>query len=350
MSGPSDLVRIYGRAFAAACWVLVFGWFTLLVLVPQVTMVDQSLWRMEQPKDAAQLTLDIDRLYNDLSVMKLDRADAPADKQAALDARIAETQAAIKEMETRETQPRKVYGPENYTRMSGLHAEIFLRTLAFAALTTLIALVVCYPIACAAAFAGKATTTAVILTALTIPYAINELLRTYAFLMVLDYRGVINTALSWIGIIDLDRDQAIPFLESQAAVFAGLVYAYVLFMVFPIYNALESLDKSQIEAARDLGASSLRTHWRVIIPHAKPGLAVGSIMVFMLSAGSYAVPRILSRGLGGDWFTQLIYRQFFDAHNWNIGSAYSVALLIACLVFVALVMKITRVGLKDMVR
>jgi spermidine/putrescine transport system permease protein len=346
----SDLVRIYGRGFSGLCWLLVLGWFLLLVLVPQVTMLDQSLWRLEQPKDAAQLSLDIDRLYNQLSVMKLDRQAAAGEKATALDANIAATEARLREMETREVRPRKVYGFDNYTRMSRLHFEIFIRTLLYSALTTLIALCVCYPIACAAAFAPKAATAAIILTALTVPYAINELLRIYAFLMVLDYRGVINTLLDWLGVIDLARDQSIPFLEHQGAVFAGLVYAYVLFMVFPIYNALESLDRSQIEAARDLGASSIRTHWRVIIPHAKPGLAVGATMVFMLSAGSYAVPRILSRGLGGDWFTQLIYRQFYEANNWNIGSAYAVGLLLACLAFVALVMRIARVGLRDMMR
>lgn len=350
MRGPSDLVRIYGRGLAGLCWVMVVAWFALLILVPQVTMVDQSLWRLEQPKDAAQLTLEIDRLYNEMSVMQLDRQAASGATASALDTKIAATRAAIGHMETQEIRPVKVYGPENYTRMSGFHAEIFFRTLLYAALTTVIALLVCYPIACAAAFAGRATTTVAILTALTVPYAINELLRTYAFLMVLDYHGVLNQALAALGLIDLSKEQAIPFLEYQGSVFAGMVYAYVLFTVFPIYNALESLDRAQIEAARDLGASSLRTHLRVIVPHAKPGLAVGAIMVFMLSAGSYAVPRILSRGLGGDWFTQLIYRQFFEAHNWNIGSAYSVALLVACLVFVATVMRLARVGLADMVR
>ena len=115
-----------------------------------------------------------------------------------------------------------------------------------------------------------------------------------------------------------------------------MIYAYVLFMIFPIYNTIDTLDKNQVEAARDLGGSIWKIHTRVVIPHAKPGIAVGSIMTFMLSAGSIAAPEIVGRGLHPDWFSQLIYRRFFEADSWNQGSAYSLALLIACIAFILL--------------
>jgi spermidine/putrescine transport system permease protein len=121
-------------------------------------------------------------------------------------------------------------------------------------------------------------------------------------------------------------------------------------MVFPIYNTIETLDKNQIEAARDLGASTWRIHWRVVIPHAKPGIAVGCIMTFMLSAGSYSVPQVMTRGKSGDWFSQLIYRQFFESFNWNIGAAYSFTLLLACIAFIFLMMTLCRVGIKDIAK
>jgi spermidine/putrescine transport system permease protein len=213
-----------------------------------------------------------------------------------------------------------------------------------------LALVVCYPIAFAAAQLASPARAALLMLGLVIPYAINELLRVYAWLMILDYQGVINSALAGLGVVDFEARTWIPFLEYSGAVFVAMVYAYVLFMVFPMYNTMETLDKNQIEAARDLGAATWRIHWRVVIPHAKPGIAVGCIMTFMLSAGSYAVPQIMTRGTSGDWFSQLIYRQFFESFNWNVGAAYSFSLLLACIVFIFLVMRVFGVGIRDIAR
>ena len=94
-----------------------------------------------------------------------------------------------------------------------------------------------------------------------------------------------------------------------------MVYAFILFMLFPLYNALESLDRNQIDAARDLGAPSWRIHCRIVIPHAKPGIAVGCIMVFVLAAASYTVPALLGSP-GTSWFTETIYQWFFEGQDW----------------------------------
>ena len=93
------------------------------------------------------------------------------------------------------------------------------------------------------------------------------------------------------------RTEAVTFNSSVLPLADDEVYAYILFMVFPVYNTIETLDPNQIEAAKDLGASTLRTHLRVVLPHAKPGIAVGSIMTFMLTAGSIAVPGLVGPGL-----------------------------------------------------
>ena len=137
--------------------------------------------------------------------------------------------------------------------------------------------------------------------------------------------------------------------DQQAAVFAAMVYAYILFMVFPIYNTLETLDRNQIDAARDLGASTWKLHWRVAIPHAKPGIASGSVMVFMLSAGSLLVPTILGSPQS-QWFTEVIQERFFGSQDWNTGAAYAFILLLLCVVFVTLMMRVFRVSLADIAR
>ena len=345
----TDLTRIYGRPFAALMWLLVGIWLVVLIAFPLGMMAEQSLWRLEVPPEAAQITMRIDTAYNELSVARLDRQSAVAEEATRLDQRIRTLEDDIRRMEATETAPRKVYGLANYTRMTSAHADIFVTTILYAITVTALALIVCYPVAYAAAMTQRPWVAAVMLIALTIPYATNELIRVYAWLMLLEVRGLVNRLLALVGWVDLEVNP-VRFLESKGATFAGLVYAYILFMAFPLYNAFQSLDRSHLEAADDLGAGTLRTHLRVVIPHAKPGIAVGCITVFILAAGSWAVPQTLSRGIGGDWFTTLIYRQFFEAHNWNIGSAYAVVLLVACLAFIAVVLRLSRVTIKDMMR
>lgn len=224
--------------------------------------------------------------------------------------------------------------------------EILTRTLAFAVCATLLALVVCYPIAYKVALATPPERTMWLMLGLIIPYAIVELMRIYAWTSIIDNRGLLNELLMWAGAIA----EPIQFKRSALTVFVVMVYTYVLFMVFPIVNVMSTLDRNQIEAARDLGASSARLHWRIIIPHSKPGIAVGCIATFMLSAGAFSVPRIISRGLQSEWFSQTIYNKFFESENSNIGAAYSFTYTFVCFVLVALFMWIMRTRLKDFAR
>jgi spermidine/putrescine transport system permease protein len=113
-------------------------------------------------------------------------------------------------------------------------------------------------------------------------------------------------------------------------------------MILPIFNAVESLDHNQIEAARDLGSPWWRIHYRVVMPHAKPGIASGCTMVFMLVAGALAAPQILG-GPSSLWFTQIIYQWFNTGGNWPRGSAYAFVLLVICIVFVMAVMRVFKV-------
>jgi len=221
-----------------------------------------------------------------------------------------------------------------------------LRTLVFASSATALALVLCYPMAYKVALATPREQAMWLFLGLIIPYAIVELMRVYAWTVIIDNNGLINTALQWLGVIS----DPIQLKRYALTVFIVIVYTYVLFMVFPMYNVMSTLDKNQLEAARDLGASAWRVHWRIIIPHAKPGIAVGTISTFMLAAGAFSVPRIISRGLQAEWFSQTIYNKFFESENSNVGAAYSFAYTLVCFALVAVFMWIMRTRLKDFAR
>jgi len=175
-------------------------------------------------------------------------------------------------------------------------------------------------------------------------------MRIYAWLTVFDLHGLLNTLLAIVGFAALASDEVIVWYRFPGTVLVVLVYTYILFMVFPIYNTMATLAPNQVEAARDLGAKTWRIHWRVIIPHTKPGIAVGCIMTFMLAAGSFSVPYIITRGHQPKWLTQLIYDKFFESSNWNLGSAYSFTLLLICIVFIFAVMAIFGVKLRQLAR
>lgn len=246
--------------------------------------------------------------------------------------------------------PEDVYTLANYATLwqNAIHRSIFLRTIWSSALVTLLALVVCYPIAYYLAQSVRGGTAALLVVGLVIPFWVNEILRTFSWFLILSRNGLINQLLQGLGLIE----QPLHF-GGSGAVMLGMVYAYILFMVFPLYNAIESLDRNQVEAARDLGAPWWRIHWRVVIPHAKPGIAVGCIMTFMLAAGTVAVPQIMQSlpgGTGARWFTQVIYSWFFDGGSWNQGSAYAFALLLVCVIFIFAMMRLFRVGLRDIAK
>jgi spermidine/putrescine transport system permease protein len=243
--------------------------------------------------------------------------------------------------------PQDVYTLANYLTLlhNDIHYAIFFKTIWGSAVVTLLSLIVCYPIAYFLAQEAKGQAASLFLLMLVIPFWINEILRTFSWFIILAFQGPLNALLLALGVID----EPVRWLSGNGGVFIGMVYAYILFMLFPIYNAIESLDHNQVEAARDLGAPVWRTHWRVVIPHAKPGIAVGCIMTFMLAASSYAVPSILG-GPGSRWFTEIIYDWFFDGQNWNQGSAYAFILLILCIVFIMGMMRTFKVRMEDIAR
>lgn len=231
-----------------------------------------------------------------------------------------------------------------YLANEPIHRAIFFKTILASASVTLATLALCYPIAYYLAQVARPQTVAVLILMLLVPFWINEVLRTLAWYILLAYRGPLNALLLGLGVT------AEPTrFYGNAAVVVGMAYAYVLFMLFPIYTAISSLDRTQIEAAGDLGAGTLRVHRRVVIPHAKAGIATGCVFTFMLAAGSYVAPALLGAP-GSRWFTEIIYNWFFEGGDWNRGSAYALALLVLCLVFIMAMLRVFRVGLADVAR
>ncbi len=223
--------------------------------------------------------------------------------------------------------------------------KVFGRTLLAAIFVTLFDLALCYPIAYYLAQVASGGWGRLMVLSLIVPFWVNEILRAFAFRIMFGTTGVINSALMATGVLDEPYD----FIREDWALYAGLGYAFILLMIFPLYNAIESLDKNQIEAARDMGASWLRIHFRVVVPFAKPGISSGCTMVFMLTAGALAAPQILG-GPSSLWFTQIVFQWFNQGNNWNRGSAYALILLASTIVMVLIAMRIFKVKLGETIR
>ena len=229
--------------------------------------------------------------------------------------------------------------------MNTTHIYAFVYSILVSVAVTALNFAICYPLAFYMAQSGTPQKVRLILLGLVVPYWVNEILRAFALRLLMATKGLINTVLVGIGLLD----QPIDFLGDNVGLYVGLSYAYLLVMVFPLYNAIESLDKNQIEAARDLGAPWWRIHKDVVIPYAKPGIASGCTMVFMFSAGALAAPQFLG-GPSTLWFTSIIYNFFFQAFNWARGSAYAFILLIACIAFVMLMLRLFKVSLGETIK
>jgi spermidine/putrescine transport system permease protein len=251
---------------------------------------------------------------------------------------------------------RDIYTFENYryflygstrdtSSWNTLHLTAFATTIIVSVLVTLFNFAFCYPVAFYMAQVATAARVRLLLLLLIAPYWINEVLRAFAFRVMFAGSGVLNRALQWAGVISEPFD----FLGNNVALYMGLSYAYLLLLVFPLYNAVESLDRRQIEAARDLGAPWWHIHLFIVMPHAKPGIASGCTLVFMLTSGALAAPLVLG-GPRTLWFTPIVYDRFYQAFNWPQGSAYAFILLLTCVAFVLLVLRATKLSLGEMTK
>ena len=215
-------------------------------------------------------------------------------------------------------------GPGNYLDFfrEPIYWNTLLRTASFSILVTVLTFAVGFPIAYyIAKIAGRRARGALFLACL-IPLWVSDLVRAYGWMILLRETGVVSSFLQWTGL----AGAPVELLYNDATVVMGLVYTVVLFMIVPLVSTLDGMDNSLIEAGYNLGGNGLTVMRRIVIPYAMPGIVAGSIVVFMLTAGSYLTP-ILLGGKNSMWFTEQIYEQFITRFNWESGAAFGILLL-----------------------
>jgi len=207
-----------------------------------------------------------------------------------------------------------------------LYWKAYLSSVRIAAVSTLLALLVGFPIAYGMANAPEEWRPALMM-AVILPFWTSFLIRVYAWMGILANEGLLNQLLLRLGVIG----EPLTILNTNVAVYIGIVYTYLPFMVLPIYASLEKMDSRLIEAAFDLGADRRRALLRVILPLAAPGIAAGCILVFVPALGAYVTPELLGGGKSM-MIGNLIQSQFGAARNWPFGAALGFALLALVLI------------------
>ena len=305
-----DMFRRYGRVATLIICLLTAFWLAMLVVLPNITLLESSF----RP------------------LLPVTEIGGPADQYTFANYL-------------------KVFNGSIDTTLMGIavnipvHVLTFSLTIFYSLLVTILCFLLTYPLAYYMAKILNPKSLPTIFLLLCVPLLVSEVLRAFAWWIILALKGPLSTLLVTLHVID----KPVRWISGYNGVMIGLVYTYVLFMIFPVYNAMSSLDSNQIEAVEDLGSPWWRTHLRIVLPHCKPGIASGSVMVFMLSAGSLLVPTILG-STTSQWFTQTIQQWMFDALDWNTAAAYAFLLLLMCTLFVSLVMKLFRVKLSDIAK
>ena len=228
---------------------------------------------------------------------------------------------------------------DNYARaVEWIYLEILIKSFWMAGLTTLFCFILGFPVAFAISFA-PAKWKPVLLLLVILPFWTNLLIRTYSLIAVLRTNGYVNDTLEFIyhliyglaslvGLGDLmdPEFQRLSLLYNNTAVLFGMTYVFLPFMILPLYAALERMDRGYIEASLDLGASQIKTFWKVIIPLSKAGILSGIIITFIPALGSFLQPDLLG-GTDSQLIGNVIERQFKSANDWPFGAALSFILM-----------------------
>ncbi|MFM8844637.1 MAG: ABC transporter permease subunit [Gammaproteobacteria bacterium] len=217
-----------------------------------------------------------------------------------------------------------------------LYLGTFLYSVKVAAISTVLCLLVGYPMAYAIARCPP-TTRNLFLMLIILPFWTSFLLRVYAWIGLLKTNGVINNSLLALGIID----QPLTLLYTDFAVYIGIVYSYLPFMILPLYSNLEKHDLTLLEAAADLGASPVKSFFRITLPLSMPGIVAGCLLVFIPAVGEYVIPSLLGR-TDQLMIGTVLSAQFFGARNWPVASAVAIALLIMLLIPIMLFQRYQR--------
>ena len=216
---------------------------------------------------------------------------------------------------------------EHYERTFGVFFIILRRSIGLAALTTIICLIVGYPLAFYISTRRRRIVRQIALFLVILPFWTNFLIRTYAWRILLGEEGTINGVLLSLGLIG----EPLSLLNTQLAVVIGLIYGFLPFMVLPIYASVERFNFRYVDAAHDLGANDVRTFLRVVLPLTLPGVLAGCALVFIPSVGAFVTPDLLG-GTKGLMIGNLINKQFGGSGNMPLGSALSIVMMAVVMV------------------
>ncbi len=217
---------------------------------------------------------------------------------------------------------------DNYAYLweDSLYVRTYLNSIKIALICTVLCLLIGYPMAYAIV-RSQGTTRYILLLLIILPFWTSFLLRVYAWMGLLADQGTLNSFLMWLGVIE----KPIRLLYSQFAVYVGIVYSYLPFMILPLYANMEKLDTSLQEAAADLGAKPVAGFFTVTLPLTAPGILAGSLLVFIPATGEFVIPDLLG---GGNvlMIGRILFNEFNSNHDWPVASAVAIALLIVLVV------------------
>ncbi len=221
---------------------------------------------------------------------------------------------------------RLVFDNFSYLWEDELYVDTYISSVKISSISTLLCLLLGYPIAYAIVRSSP-TTKHILLLMVILPFWTSFLLRVYAWMGLLADQGTINSFLIWLGVID----KPIRLLYSHFAVYVGIVYTYVPFMILPLYANMEKLDLTLNEAAADLGAKPISTFFTITLPLTVPGIVAGSLLVFIPATGEFVIPDLLG---GGNvlMIGRVLFGEFHSNHDWPVASAVAIALLVLLVV------------------
>ena len=222
--------------------------------------------------------------------------------------------------------------PANYTWLTqdALYLSSYLSSLKIAFISTVVALLIGYPLAYGMARAPAHWRPLLVMMVI-LPFWTSFLIRVYAWIGILRREGLLNQFLQWLGVIE----EPLSIINTDLAVYIGIVYSYLPFMVLPLYAALERMDESLIEAAQDLGCTRLAAFWKVTFPLSLPGVLAGSMLVFIPAVGEFVIPDLLG---GSDTLMigKTLWVEFFSNRDWPVASAVATILLLILVVPIVL--------------
>jgi putrescine transport system permease protein len=217
-----------------------------------------------------------------------------------------------------------------------LYVSSYLYSLKVAAVSTLCCLLIGYPMAYAIARSDESSRS-LLLMLIVLPFWTSFLLRVYAWIGLLKNNGVINNALLYLGIIH----HPLALLQTDFAVYIGIVYSYLPFMILPLYANLEKHDGALLEAAADLGARPLRAFLRITLPQSLAGIIAGSLLVFIPAVGEYVIPTLLGR-TDQLMIGRVLSDEFFENRDWPVASAVAILVLLLLVIPIMVFQRLER--------